>query len=136
MKCPECGKEFEYEWGSFICPYCSAKFDEDDIEYECPFCGAELDAEDRFYECPECGADTGEGVFYCEYCESYIDWDGTEWECEDCGNEEITVHETVVGREIIHESIHCPECGAEMDDDGYCDVCGWPNNQGWIGENC
>lgn len=27
------------------------------------------------------------------------------------------------------------ECGEEIEDDCYCDYCGWPNNQGWIGEN-
>ncbi|WP_295590736.1 hypothetical protein [uncultured Methanobrevibacter sp.] len=112
---------------------CDAKLEDEDITRECPFCGSELNWEEKFYDCPFCGSDTGEAVIYCEYCDSYIDWDDSEWECEDCSNEgeEEIIVEIVEEREICR----CPECGAEMADDGYCDVCGWPNNQGWIGEN-
>ena len=47
--------------------------------------------------------------------------------CRDCDY----VHES----KDLEDGFTCPECGAEMDDDGYCDYCGWPNNQGWIGGN-
>ena len=134
MECPHCGEEFEFEY-EYQCPHCGAELEEADIICECPFCDAELYWEERIDECPFCGADTGEAVLYCPYCESYIDWEGNEWECEECGNEGKSVVETLEVTFEERESPHCPECGAEMDDDGYCDVCGWPNNQGWIGEN-
>lgn len=31
---------------------------------------------------------------------------------------------------------YCPECGEILEDSDYCYYCGWPNNQGWVGENC
>ena len=134
MECPHCGKEFEFEYESYKCPHCGGELEEADIIRECPFCESELYWEERIDECPFCGSDTGEYVIYCPYCETYIDWDDSEWECEECGNKEPEP-ERIIYEEESHVS-HCPECGAEMDDDGYCDVCGWPNNQGWIGENC
>lgn len=133
MKCPHCTEEFEFEYESYECPHCGGELEEADIIIECPFCDAELYWEERIDECPFCGSDTGEYIIYCPYCETYIDWDGSEWECEDCANREPET-ERIIMQEERH-SPHCPECGAEMDDDGYCDVCGWPNNQGWIGEN-
>ena len=33
------------------------------------------------------------------------------------------------------EYLMCPDCGEELEDDSYCFNCGWPNNQGWIGEH-
>ena len=134
MECPSCGKEFEYEYLKDKCPYCGVELEDWQIFIDCPFCCSVLDWESKFDECPFCGSDTGEYIIYCENCDSYIDWDGSEWVCEECGNEgEEEEKETV---NIVREASHCPECGAEMYDDGYCDVCGWPNNQGWIGENC
>ena len=33
------------------------------------------------------------------------------------------------------EEEECPFCGEILEDPDYCYYCGWPNNQGWIGEN-
>ena len=99
---------------------------------KCPECGEELDDEDQFYECPFCDEDTGEGIWECPNCGTYVDWDGTEWECPECDNLGKPEHHVEF---IERESSHCPECGCELDDDDYCPYCGWPNNQGWIGEN-
>ena len=102
------------------CPECDEELDEENAEFECPFCG-ELDDGEGYLECPNCG------MLLTIY--------GDEWICEYCDNEGKDDRVEYV-KEEEREVFTCPECGAEMDDDGYCDYCGWPNNQGWIGENC
>ena len=107
--------------------------------YECPECGEEVDKDDVEFECPFCGeTDMGEGFYTCENCETLFDYEGDLWECEFCNNEGIS-EETEETEEITSENIieteTCPECGDELDDSDYCYSCGWPNNQGWIGEN-
>ena len=102
----------------------------------CPECDEELDEENAEFECPFCGEwDDGEGYLECPNCGMLLTIDGDEWICEYCDNEGKK-DKVEYAREQEREVFICPECGAEMDDDGYCDYCGWPNNQGWIGENC
>lgn len=103
IPCPECGEEFD--------------INEDDFEYECPFCGQE-DLEEGYYECP--------------YCGELFDFYGDVWECEVCQNEGKSEEEVTMTREIEEEDSvsHCPFCGAELEEDCYCYMCGWPNNQG------
>lgn len=110
--------------------------------WECPDCGELIEDEDAQnfeYECPFCGeCDAGEGFWRCPYCDALIDYNDELWVCEYCNNgeeeEEEEDKKEVFVVEEIREAPTCPECGAEMDG-GYCDHCGWPNNQGWIGEN-
>jgi len=97
---------------------------------ECYVCGEKVDEEDVFYECPFCGEMiNNDGLWRCESCDTVLDWQGYEWECPYCQNTGIT--EEMSEREEVET---CPECGSE-DYDGYCYECGYPNNQGWIGEN-
>ena len=100
---------------------------------ECWDCGYDLEEEDTQTECPYCGEeDYGEGFRRCENCGSLNTIDGDEWECPYCANEGISPEETIA-RYSVNE---CPECGEEMEDDGYCEECGWGDvNQGWVGEN-
>ena len=101
--------------------------------FECWSCGYELDEDDNEFECPFCGEDDyGEGFIRCENCGSLNTIDGDEWECENCANEGIEEEATIVGYSINE----CPECGEEMEDDGYCEECGYGDvNQGWVGEH-
>ena len=109
----------------------------EDNMYECPECGEKVDEEDVEFDCPFCGeTDMGEGFYTCENCETLFDYEGDYWECEFCHNDGVTEEETeeIVPPEIIEVDI-CPECGEILEDDEYCYSCGWPNNQGWIGED-
>ena len=94
----------------YKCPECGEEVDEDDVEYGCPFC----------YE-----IDYGEGFYTCENCGTLFDQDGDLWECQFCHNRSDS--EGYYPR--------CPECGETLEDESYCYSCGWPNNQGWIGEH-
>ena len=89
---------------------------------ECPNCGKTL--EDAGYGCPYCGM-SEEIYFECCDCGILVDENGSEWECRYCSNEGCG-----------DDDSYCPECGEELEDGEYCHSCGWPNNQGWIGENC
>jgi len=94
--------------------------------YECPECGEKKDEEDIEYDCPFCGeSDMGEGFYRCENCETLFNYNEDLWECEYCHNEGITEEE---------EENYCPFCGKLLRNRNYCYTCGWPNNQGWIGE--
>lgn len=104
----------------YECPECGEKVDEDDVEFDCPFCGE---------------TDMGEGFYFCENCDTLFDYEGELWECEFCHNEGIEEKTEEIESSKIVEVEICPECGDEMDDGEYCDSCGWPNNQGWIGEH-
>lgn len=103
----------------YECPECGEKVDEDDVEFECPFCDA---------------ITTSDGFYTCENCGTLFDCDEELWECEFCYNEEPTEETEVIYDEPKQYST-CPECGDVLEDDSYCYSCGWPNNQGWIGEN-
>lgn len=95
----------------------------------CGVCGDKIDEDDVFYECPYCGRDiNNDGLWKCENCDSTVDWAGDEWLCPYCGNTGISDDDN------FEEGETCPECGSD-DYDGYCYECGYPNNQGWIGEN-
>lgn len=101
--------------------------------FECWNCEYELDDENIEFECPYCGEDDyGEGFIVCENCGSLNTIDGDEWECPYCANEGITENEI----RYFSSAETCPECGEELEDDGYCDECGWGDvNQGWVGEH-
>lgn len=102
---------------------------------ECAICGEKVDEDVVFYECPYCDETIyGDGVWQCEYCGTYIDIDGEEFQCPECDNSGIS--ETENGDDSVEVIFveTCPECGS-TDYDGYCYECGYPNNQGWIGEN-
>lgn len=106
--------------------------------YECPECGEEIDEEDVEFDCPFCGeTDMGEGFYTCENCETLFDYAGDLWECEFCHNDGMTEETEEINQQNIieYEEECCPECGEPLDDSDYCYSCGWPNNQGWIGEN-
>ena len=103
---------------------------------KCWSCEEEYEWEEYVqFDCPECGGYAGEGFIQCEYCGSFINYDGDEWTCEFCEEEEDEEEEYQPEVIIERRVSYCPECGEELYDDGYCDCCGWPNNQGWIGEN-
>ena len=94
---------------------------------ECPECGSEIDEEkeEAEFECPEChGLDYGEGFFRCEDCGTLLDLNEEYWHCIHCYDE--------FGFE---GGCRCPQCGEPLEDESHCFCCGWPNNQGWIGEN-
>lgn len=100
------------------------------MKYECPECSEEVDGEDVEFECPFCGeTDMGEGFYRCESCGTLFNHEGDLWICEFCDNEETTF--TGGGCEVEY----CPGCGEVLEDPDYCYYCGWPNNQGWIGEH-
>ena len=93
---------------------------------ECPECGEKIDEDEVEFECPECGEeDMGEGFYTCKSCGTLFDLDGELWECLFCGDE---ISE-------FHNECRCPDCGEILEDESYCFSCGWPNNQGWIGEH-
>jgi len=98
----------------YECPECGEKIDEDDVEYDCPFCGK---------------TDMGEGFYTCENCGTLFNYNEDIWECEFCHKDGLTekFEET--------EEEYCPDCGEPLEDPDNCYCCGWPNNQGWIGEN-
>ena len=96
---------------------------------ECPNCGGDVYDGVIEYDCPFCGEEVGEGFYRCENCGTLVYTDGELWECFHCQNEGSS------SGNRISITFTCPECGAEMDDDDYCFSCGWPNNEGWIGEN-
>ena len=91
------------------CPECEEKIDDDEVEFECQECGEE---------------DMGEGFYTCKSCGTRFDLDGELWECQFCCDEIIGFHEC-----------RCPDCDEILEDESYCFNCGWPNNQGWIGEH-
>lgn len=94
--------------------------------YECPECGEKVEEDEVKFDCPFCGeTDWGEGFYYCENCGTLFTHEEELWECRYCYNGSNTGNYRPI----------CPECGDEMEDESYCDDCGWPNNQGWIGEN-
>lgn len=97
----------------------------EDLKLECPECGYEAEKNDLKFNCPFCGeTDNEDGFYICESCGTLFDYTGDPWECDFCDNErpeEETEEET------------CPQCG-EVLEDVCCDNCGWPNNQGWLGE--
>ena len=101
--------------------------------FECWDCGCELEWEEWETECPFCGEENyGNGFIECENCGSLNTESGDEWECEYCSNEGITDNQTGPS----YSGYECPECGEEMEDDGYCEECGWGDvNQGWVGEH-
>ena len=100
---------------------------------ECWNCGYEIEEEEVELECPFCGEDDyGEGFIRCENCDSLNTISGDEWECPYCANE--GVEETAQTYYFSGET--CPECGEPIDDEDYCEECGWGDvNQGWVGEN-
>ena len=101
------------------------------VIYECPDCGEKVDEDDVEFNCPYCGeSDMGEVVQTCENCGTLFDYAGDLWECESCHNGEF--EETSPEDKMVE---YYPECGEELEDSDYCYFCGWPNNQGWIGEN-
>ena len=95
-----------------ICPECGESVCDDETEYECPYCGKE---------------DYGEGFYTCENCGAHVDYNGEIWECPFCYNNGES--------ESSYDDDRCPECGEELEGENYCFNCGWPDNQGWIGEN-
>lgn len=97
--------------------------------FECYECGYELDEDDKEFECPFCGRDDyGEGFITCENCGALNTIEGDVWECPWCENDGPT--------ETIVQTSSCPSCGGDLEDDEYCEECGWPDvNQGWVGEN-
>ena len=97
------------------------------MKYECPECGEEADQDDVEFDCPNCGETDEEGFFICESCQTLFDHEEELWECEFCQDEETTF--------TVEEVEYCPGCGEVLEDPDYCYMCGWPNNQGWIGEN-
>ncbi|KZX13401.1 hypothetical protein [Methanobrevibacter oralis] len=99
------------------CPECGEKTDEENVEFECPFCSKD---------------DMGEGFYTCENCETLFDYKGDLWECEFCHKGST---QTDITNNEDEEYLMCPDCGEELEDDSYCFNCGWPNNQGWIGEH-
>lgn len=108
----------------------------EDNMYECPECGEKVDEEDVEFDCPFCGeTDMGEGFYTCENCETLFDYEGDFWECEFCHNEGMVEKTEEIDSPGIIDVEICPECGEILEDDDYCYSCGWPNNQGWIGEN-
>ncbi len=99
---------------------------------ECPLCGDDISEDDIFYDCPYCGEwiDT-DHVYKCESCGGLVDENYEEWVCPLCFNQGPREENEMVFED--DEEV-CPECGSS-DYDGYCYECGYPNNQGWIGEN-
>ena len=99
---------------------------------ECPICGEDPGESETYYECPFCGEILDvEYLQSCEGCGSILDENFDEWVCPRCYNDGPSEDDDEL---LMEDEDVCPECGSS-DYDGYCYECGYPNNQGWIGEN-